>query len=52
MDNLASKPKPAIVDDKPGGRLNLDTQQEASVTLWAYAATVMCVVEYRPLLAN
>lgn len=43
MDDFTNKPKPAITDDKPGGRLNLDSQQEASVTLWAYVATVMYV---------
>jgi hypothetical protein len=41
MDNLTAKREHAVVDDKPGGRLNLDIHQEASVTLWAYVATAM-----------
>ncbi|KAI0683700.1 hypothetical protein BC835DRAFT_1394303 [Cytidiella melzeri] len=50
MNDLSKTPKPAIVDDKPGGRLNLDTQQEASVTLWAYAATVILLVLATPMI--
>lgn len=46
MNKLSDRTsQPAIVDDKPGGRLNLDANQEQAVTLWTYAATVMYVSE-------
>ncbi|KAI0093686.1 hypothetical protein BDY19DRAFT_902436 [Irpex rosettiformis] len=52
MEEFSNRPKPAIVDDKPGGRLNQpeDTQQEGSVTLWAYAATVILLLLAIPMI--
>ena len=43
LSNRRAPGTPAIVDDRPGGRINLDANQEQAVTLWAYAATTMCV---------
>lgn len=47
LKDLSAKPTPPsgpiIVDGRKGGRLNLDADQEQTVTLWAYAATAMCV---------
>ncbi|KAI0810979.1 hypothetical protein BC629DRAFT_1477818 [Irpex lacteus] len=50
LDDLSNMPKPAIVDDKPGGRLNQDAQQEASVTLWAYVATAILLTLATPMI--
>ncbi|KAI0340087.1 hypothetical protein BDW22DRAFT_1360599 [Trametopsis cervina] len=50
MKTLSREPQPAITDDKPGGRLNLDTNEEQSVTLWAYTATAILLALATPMI--
>lgn len=39
-------------DTRRGGRINMDADQEQAVSLWAYAASILCVSMTRTMIVS